>query len=84
MSREGQQTCKGSAAQVLWRAAEIVQPGEEKLRGDLITLYNGLFQNHVHVALRDTASGYGRDGLTAGLSDPHPPSFEGFPPPGHS
>ena len=44
----------------------------------------GLFKNHVHVALRDTASGYGRDGLTAGLSDPHPPSFEGFPPPGHS
>ena len=45
MSRKGQESCKGSGAQVLWGAAEGTgdfPSGEEEHRGDLIALYNDL------------------------------------------
>ena len=45
MSRKGQESCKGSGAQVLWGAAEGTgdfPSWEEEHRGDLIALYNDL------------------------------------------
>lgn len=39
MSREVQQSCEGSGAEALWGAAVgtgMVEPGEERLKGDLI------------------------------------------------